>query len=176
VPRPSTEPSNEPSNERPIRLCFVCLGNICRSPAAMAVMASQVDAAGLAGTIEVDSAGTGSWHLGDVPDRRTRAEAKRRGIPLEHFGRQFSRTDFARFHLVLAMDRTNVADLHAIAPDDEARDKIRLLRSFDPSANGDLEVPDPYYGGSEDFAAVFDLVDSACRGLLADLRREHSLL
>lgn len=166
---------SRPSLEQPIRLCFVCLGNICRSPAAMAVMASLVAADGLSDAITVDSAGTGSWHLGDVPDHRTRAEARRRGIPLEHFGRQFVPADFARFDLVLAMDGSNVSDLGALALSGEARAKIRLLRSFDPSANGALEVPDPYYGGPEDFAEVFDLVDAACRGLLASLRARMSL-
>lgn len=140
----------------------------------MGVMAALVAADGLSDAITVDSAGTGSWHLGDAPDRRTRAEARRRGIPLEHLGRQFVQADFTRFDLVLAMDRSNVSDLGALAPDGEARAKIRLLRSFDPSANGALEVPDPYYGGPEDFAEVFDLVDAACRGLLASLRAQMS--
>lgn len=140
----------------------------------MAVMAALVAADGLSDAITVDSAGTGRWHLGDVPDHRTRAEARRRGIPLEHLGRQFVAADFARFDLVLAMDRSNVSDLGALAPSGEARAKIRLLRSFDPSADGTLEVPDPYYGGPEDFAEVFDLVDAACRGLLASLRAQMS--
>ncbi|MFN8035506.1 MAG: low molecular weight protein-tyrosine-phosphatase [Acidimicrobiia bacterium] len=161
-----------PAGRGPIRLCFVCLGNICRSPAAMAVMAAHVAEAGLTGCIEVDSAGTGSWHLGDVPDRRTRAEAARRGIPLDHYGKQFASGDFARYDLVLAMDRANQSDLRALAPDSTARAKIRLLRSFDPAADGALEIPDPYYGGPDDFAEVFDLVDAACRGLLDALRRD----
>ncbi|MDX6647730.1 MAG: low molecular weight protein-tyrosine phosphatase [Miltoncostaeaceae bacterium] len=154
----------------PVRLCFVCLGNICRSPTAAAVMVHRVAQAGLAHRITVESAGTGDWHVGEAPDRRAVAEARRRGIEMTSRGRQFVRGDFARFELVLAMDASNVAALRSIAPDDRARAKIRLLRSFDPKAGGDLAVPDPYFGGPDGFAMAFDRIDAACRGLLAALR------
>jgi protein-tyrosine phosphatase len=152
-----------------VRLCFVCLGNICRSPTAEAVMADLVRRAGLADRIEVDSAGTAAYHIGDLPDSRALAELARRGVPVDHRGRQFRREDFARFDLVLAMDRSNAANLRRIAPDDEAAAKIRLLREWDPEAVGDLQVPDPYYGGEDGFVEVFDMVERSCRALLAEL-------
>lgn len=153
-----------------LSVCFVCLGNICRSPTAAGVMRHQLRAAGLDGAIHVDSAGTGSWHVGDPPDHRATAEAQRRGIVLDHRARQFGPGDFPRFDLVLAMDDANVRDLLALAPDRDAAAKVRLLRSFDPQgpSGGDLAVPDPYYDGG--FARVFDLVEAACAGLLDHLR------
>jgi protein-tyrosine phosphatase len=119
----------------------------------------------------IDSAGTGDWHVGDPPDRRAAAEARVRGIVLDHRARQFSRADFARFDLVLAMDRENLGNLRRLAPDDAARAKIHLLRSFDPdSAGAELGVPDPYYGGDSGFTQVYDVIEAACAGLLAHLR------
>jgi protein-tyrosine phosphatase len=154
-----------------VRVCFVCLGNICRSPTAEAVMRHRVREAGLEGVIEVESAGTGSWHVGDPPDARAAAEARARGIPMTGAARRFGRGDFDRFDLVLAMDRENAAHLRRIAPDGRAAAKVRLLREFDPrSAGGNLSVPDPYYGGPEGFSTVFDLVDAACLGLIDHLR------
>jgi low molecular weight protein-tyrosine phosphatase len=158
-----------------VRICFVCLGNICRSPTAEGVMRSQVEAAGLARAIEIDSAGTGAWHIGDLPDSRARLEASRRGIELDSLARQFSTADFEHFDLVVAMDLDNVADLHALATHDGHRQKVRLLRDFDPHAPEGAGVPDPYYGGDEGFAEVFDLVEAACAGLVEHLQREHDL-
>jgi protein-tyrosine phosphatase len=154
-----------------VRLCFVCLGNICRSPTAAAVMAHRVAQAGLAHRIAIESAGTGDWHVGEPPDWRAVEEARRRGIPMTGRARQFRARDFARFDLVLAMDARNVAALRSIAPDRDAREKVRLLRSFDPQARGDLSVPDPYFGGPDGFTLAFDGIDAACVGLLAALRR-----
>lgn len=134
-------------------------------------MEHLVDRAGLADRVVVDSAGTGGWHVGDGPDRRAAAEASRRGIAMRHTARQFTRPDFARFDLVLAMDEDNVRDLLAIAPDGAAAAKVRMLRSFDPHSEPGAAVPDPYYGGPDGFAHVFDLVERACRGLLRSLRR-----
>lgn len=126
--------------------------------------------AGLADRVTVDSAGTGGWHVGELPDPRTRAAASRRGIELDHRGRQFRRDDFARFDLVLAMDAANHRALLAIAPDATARAKVRLLRSYDPEAPEGAEVPDPYYGGSDGFERVLDICEAACTGLVDDLR------
>ena len=156
----------------PIRLCFVCLGNICRSPTAAAVMAHKVRGAGLEDAIEVESAGTGGWHIGEPPDRRAAAEARRRGIPMTNAAKQFGRSDFDDYDLVLAMDAQNARDLREIAPDAEARAKVRLLRSFAPGMDpdGDMAVPDPYFGGDDGFTTVFDLIDAACAGLLDHLR------
>jgi low molecular weight protein-tyrosine phosphatase len=146
------------------------MGNICRSPTAEAVMADLVLREGLGGLVTVASAGTGDWHVGDPPDARATAEATRRGIPMRGTAKQFRRADFGRFDMVLAMDEENARALRRLAPDDEGRAKVRLLRSFDPAAAGDLAVPDPYYGGPEGFSRVFDMVEAACRGLLDHLR------
>jgi len=154
------------------RLCFVCLGNICRSPTAEAVMRHLVRQAGLDDRVEIESAGTGDWHVGELRDRRSREVGERRGIPLSGRARQFVPADFARFEHVLAMDGKNLNDLRAMAPDEEARGKLRLLRSFDPTSPADADVPDPYYGGGDGFDEVFDICQAACAGLLAQVRRE----
>lgn len=132
--------------------------------------------AGLQDAIAIDSAGTGSWHVGEERDRRSRAVAKGRGMPISGPARQFSKSDFERFDLVLALDEQNASDLRRMAPDDKARAKIRLLREFDPDAPPGAEVPDPYYGGPEGFELVFDICLSACRGLLDDLRKQYHLV
>ena len=126
---------------------------------------------GLDGRVEVESAGTGSWHVGDPPDRRATAEARTRGIVMEGRARQFRAGDFDRVNLVVAMDVQNAADLRALAPDEAAAAKVRLLRDWDPEArDGDRSVPDPYYGGPDGFATVLDMVERACAGLVAELR------
>jgi protein-tyrosine phosphatase len=152
------------------RLCFVCMGNICRSPTAEAVMVHLLAQSELADRVVVESAGTGGWHVGQSADSRARAEARRRGVAMEGAARQFKRGDFARFDLVVAMDSDNLSDLKRMAPDAAARDKVVLLRSFDPASGDDRNVPDPYYGGPEGFSTVFDMVDAACRGLLDHVR------
>lgn len=154
----------------PTSVCFVCLGNICRSPTAAAVMRDLVEDAGLGGEILVDSAGTGDWHVGQEPDRRSAAAAAARGIVMRHRARQFTRTDFARFDHVVAMDHDNADALRALASSAEDRAKIRLLRSYDPASAPDAVVPDPYYGGPGGFDDVLDMCAAACRGLLAALR------
>jgi protein-tyrosine phosphatase len=151
-----------------MNISFVCLGNICRSPTAAAVMRHLVAREGLEGRVRIESAGTGSWHAGHPPDARAREEALRRGITMGGVARQFEVADFHRLDLILAMDHQNAADLVALAPDGGAREKVRLLRVFDPGlgAGVDLAVPDPYYGGPDGFAEVFDMVEAACAGLL----------
>jgi protein-tyrosine phosphatase len=159
-----------------VRLSFVCLGNICRSPTAEAVMRHLVAEAALSDRVVIDSAGTGDWHVGETRDKRSLEVGRRRGIPLSGRARHFQEADFARFDYVLAMDRQNHANLLRLAPDAEARAKVHLLRSFDPAVQrGDDEVPDPYFGGAEGFDRVFDICLDACRGLLAHLRRHHGL-
>jgi protein-tyrosine phosphatase len=154
-----------------VRLLFVCLGNICRSPTAEGVMRKLVAEAGLEDRVDIDSAGTGGWHVGSGPDQRAAEASRRRGIPLGGCARRVERADFERFDLILAMDRENLRDLRALAPDRAAARKVRLLREFDPASNGapDLDVPDPYYGGPHGFERVLDLVEAACRGLLDEV-------
>jgi protein-tyrosine phosphatase len=154
------------------RVLFVCLGNICRSPTAEAVMARLVADAGLNEQVEVDSAGTGAWHVGCAPDERATAAAAARGIELRGVARQVRPEDFERFDLLLAMDAENHRNLRALAPDERARAKVRMLREFDPAATAavTLDVPDPYYGGEDGFDRVLDLVEDACTGLLDELR------
>ena len=127
---------------------------------------------GLAERVEIDSAGTGGWHAGDPPDRRATDAAARRGITLEGAARQIRPDDFERFDLILCADRDNLRDVRAIAPGEEARERVRLLREFDPASAGapDLDVPDPYYGGADGFELVLDQVEAACRGLLGHVR------
>ncbi|HEX4363781.1 MAG TPA: low molecular weight protein-tyrosine-phosphatase [Solirubrobacteraceae bacterium] len=153
------------------RVLFVCMGNICRSPTAEGVMRRLVDDAGLGDRIVIDSAGTGGWHAGSSPDARSVTAARQRGIVLAGSARQVSLRDFDDFDLLVALDSANARDLRRLAPDDDVRAKVRLLREFDPASDdGDLEVPDPYYGGADGFGHVLDLVDAACRGLLDELR------
>ena len=157
-----------------MRLLFVCLGNICRSPTAEAVMRHLLEEQGLTDEIELDSAGTGSWHIGKPPDTRATEAASTRGITLDGEGRQVAMEDFDRADLILTMDRENLVDVLALAPDEEAQAKVKLLREFDPEAveSGNLDVPDPYYGGADGFENVLDLVERACRGLLDHVRSE----
>lgn len=155
-----------------VRVCFVCLGNICRSPTAEGVFRHLVREAGLEQRFAVESAGTGAYHVGEPPDRRAAATARERGVALDGSARQFRARDFARFDHVLAMDAENRRELLALAPDAAARAKVSLLRAFDPDAPPDADVPDPYYGGDGGFDTVFDICEAACRGLLARLRAE----
>ena len=159
----------------PVRLCFVCLGNICRSPTAEGIFAALVADAGLDEQILVDSAGTGAWHVGEPADLRSRQTARRRGVTLTSRARQFEARDFARFDYVLALDRENRRELAHLAPDSGAQRKIHLLRRFDAESDGPDDVPDPYYGGHDGFDRVFDICHAACRGLLVFLIAEHGL-
>ena len=164
---------NEPKPR--IAISFVCAGNICRSPTAEAIMRHLVREAGLAEAIEIDSAGTGSWHVGEAPDERSQLVGEGRGMPLSGTARQFVRADFKRFNYVLAIDNDIFDDLVRIAPNAQERGKIHLLREFDPASPPQAEVPDPYYGHLDGFERVFDICEAACRGLLATLRRAHEL-
>ena len=158
-----------------VSLCFVCLGNICRSPTAEGVMRHLVREAGLEVQVRVDSAGTAGYHTGEAPDRRARAAGARRGIEISGGARQFERADFQRFDYVLALDGSNHEDLAALAPGPAALAKLHLLRSFDPATPAGADVPDPYYGGDDGFDYVLELCLAACRPLLERIRREHGL-
>jgi low molecular weight protein-tyrosine phosphatase len=157
---------------RPTRLLFVCLGNICRSPTAEGVMRALVRRAGLEGSVELESAGTGAWHVGSPPDARAALAAGARGVVLQGRARQVRGADFAGFDLLLAMDRENASDLMRMAAGERERAKVRLLREFDPASvrSDELDVPDPYYGAAGGFDEVFELVRAACEGLLEQIR------
>jgi protein-tyrosine phosphatase len=183
----ASEPLPAPRN--PVgsyRVSLVCLGNICRSPTAEVVLRDELARAGLSGKVEVDSSGTGNWHVGGPMDSGARAELAARGYDgSAHRARQFDRSWFGDYDLVVAMDRRNLADLRRMAPDRvTARDRVRLLRSFDPAAAGnghsggaarpgrdpyDGDVPDPYDGSAAGYALAFDLVQAAASGLAAQL-------
>ncbi|WGS48587.1 low molecular weight phosphotyrosine protein phosphatase [Paraburkholderia sp. D15] len=157
-----------------VSICFVCLGNICRSPTAEGVMRHLVAQAKLADRILIDSAGTGDWHIGATPDERAQQAAANRGYDLTALrGRQIAAEDFERFDLLIAMDDKNVAALRQISPPAQ-RDKIRLLMEFVPETDarwgGAREVVDPYFGGAEGFEQVLDQCETACRALIATLR------
>ncbi|MDL4813764.1 low molecular weight protein-tyrosine-phosphatase [Actinomadura opuntiae] len=152
----------------PYRVTFVCTGNICRSPMAEAILRHHAEAEGL--DVEVDSSGTGNWHVGDGADERTVAALQRAGYRSAHIARQFEESWFDRYDLILALDQGHLRALRAMAPDEEARARVRLLREFDPEAGADLDVPDPYYGGRADFDLVLEQVEAAIPGLLEEIR------
>jgi low molecular weight protein-tyrosine phosphatase len=157
------------SERSKISVLFVCTGNICRSPTAEAVFRHCVQKAGLAGRIVSDSAGTHDYHIGEPPDPRTQAAAKRRGYELgELRARRVHRDDFERFDYVLAMDEANLRQLERLCPREHAH-KLRLFLDF--SGGSPREVPDPYYGDPEGFERVLDLVERAAQGLLRHFDR-----
>lgn len=153
------------------KLCLVCLGNICRSPMAEVLVRAELAAAGLADRVHVESAGTGDWHLGEPMDRGASGELARRGYDgSSHRARQISRGWLDGFDLLIAMDASNLRALQRMAGRRaDLAGRIRLFRSFDPAAPEGAQVPDPYGGGAEDFARVFDIVHAAARGLVAAL-------
>jgi len=151
------------------RILFVCLGNICRSPAAEAAFLHLAAEAGIAGEFVVDSAGTGAWHVGEPADRRMREAGRRRGMAVTSIARRVTRDDFDTFDHILAMDGENLAALHSLAPKGH-RAQVRLFRDLDPDAPG-ADVPDPYYGGPDGFDDVLDIVTRTARAWLTELTR-----
>jgi protein-tyrosine phosphatase len=158
------------ADQKIIRVLFVCLGNICRSPMAEGVFCHLVAQAGLADRITADSAGTGAWHVGDPPHHGTRRVLRERGIDYSHRARVVAPDDFNRFDYLVALDSENLADLRALARGAHA--KIARLLDYAPDARTH-DVPDPYYTGG--FDVVYDLVDQGCRGLLEQIVAEHNL-
>jgi len=150
-----------------VRICFVCMGNICRSPTAEAVMCHLIEEHGWSQRFIIASAGTGDWHVGESADARARAAGLGRGYRLDRRAQHFTGSSFAKFDYVLAADRDNYQHLVKIAPHATARSKIHLLRDFDPASPRGSDVPDPYYGGAEGFEHVLDVCEAACRGFLA---------
>lgn len=151
-----------------MKVLFVCLGNICRSPLAEGIMKHKLKLLGMDGKLIVDSCGTSNYHIGDLPDSRTRHNAEKNGIILNHKGRQLSSRDLDDFDFILAMDRSNHSNIISLARNDEAKEKVKLMREFDPH-DGD-EVPDPYYGGEDGFQLVFDILNRSVDGFISHLQ------
>jgi protein-tyrosine phosphatase len=156
-----------------VGVVFVCLGNICRSPLAEGVFRNQVQQRGLQHRFEIDSAGTSSYHEGDPPDARSAAVARRRGIELTGRSRPLRRTDLDHFDFVIVMDRENHAAVARLSAGRTLKGRLHMLREFDPEAVGDLDVPDPYYGGASGFERVHDMVERACATLLNAIVEER---
>ncbi|MFC9393880.1 low molecular weight protein-tyrosine-phosphatase [Streptomyces sp. NPDC057027] len=154
------------------RVCFVCTGNICRSPMAEHVFRRRVEEAGLGELVEIDSAGTGGWHEGDTADPRTVAVLDENGYTSAHTARRFRSSWFPALDLVIALDEGHLRELRELARTPDEASRIRLLRSYDPAAGAGLDVPDPYYGGHEEFEECLEMVEAASEGLLAAVRAE----
>jgi len=154
-----------------VKILFVCMGNICRSPTAHGVFESMLSKHHLGKRVMVDSAGTGPWHAGKAPDSRAQEAAKSRGYRLDHLrARQVKVEDFIEFDLVLAMDEHNIAELMKKCPE-AYRDRVKLFLTFG-SQSDHLEVPDPYYGGQRGFELVLDLIENASRGLIEHVKKQ----
>ena len=161
--------------ENVYKILFVCLGNICRSPAAEGIMRRMLEKEGLAGRIGVDSAGTYGGHRGELPDPRMRSAAARRGISLTHRSRKLSEEDFGRFDRIVVMDDMNYEDVHRLAPSRAAAERIFRMTEFCRRHPDRTCVPDSYYEGHEGFELVLDLLEDACEGLLEDIKDEGRL-
>jgi protein-tyrosine phosphatase len=157
-----------PADQPAFHVIFVCMGNICRSPMAAAVLQAQLEREGLH-HVQVSSAGTGGWHVGDPADRRARAALQHRGYATDHEARQFQGEWFNDYHLVIAMDRDNERELRRMAKTSAHADTIRLMLEFDPDAES-LDVPDPYYGSADEFDTVLTQLEGACSGLVSHLQ------
>ena len=155
----------------PFNLLFVCMGNICRSPAAHGVMQRLIDDAALSEQIIIDSAGTGGWHAGSLPDNRMRRHAKKRSFVLDSPARQVRERDFVEFDLIVVMDQQNLRDIRPFNPTGKLMHKVRMFCDF-AEEREETEVPDPYYGGDEGFEQVLDIVENGCKHLLIHIRSQ----
>ena len=177
---PGVPAPREPDGD--YRILLVCLGNICRSPMAEVILRDEIEQAGLGGKITVESAGTGDWHVGGPMDARARTELSRRGYDgSRHVARQITAGWLPDYDLFVVMDQRNLANVRQMAAEppggqapDLADGRIRLMRSFDPAAGPDAEVPDPYHGGPAEYEETFELVQAAARGLTARLAERLS--
>lgn len=154
------------------RILFVCLGNICRSPLAEAIFIHKIREKGLESRVEVHSCGTANYHVGDIPDPRTIKNALKNGVVIDHLGRQLSKDDLETYDFILAMDKSNHANILKLENASNHYHKIRLMRSFDLNPDGD-EVPDPYYGDDAGFQQVFDILSHSVDSFIRFLEKEH---
>lgn len=159
---------------RKIRVLFVCLGNICRSPLAEALFKHKLNHYGLEQTIEADSCGTSDYHIGEPPDSRTIANAKKNGIQIDHSGRQLTIDDLEYFDYILAMDQSNYENTLYLGRNHNIAHKVSLVRSYDHSGTA-TDVPDPYYGGERGFQEVFEILDRSLEGFLKFLKEKKKI-
>ena len=152
-----------------IKVLFVCLGNICRSPLAEAIFKHKLQKKGLERFFDVDSCGTSNYHIGDPPDPRTIANARKNGVSIEHCGRQFIIEDLHHYDYIMAMDHSNLRNILRLLEYEGHRDKVMLMREFDPLGKGE-EVPDPYYGGEKNFQEMFEILDRSTENFLVHLQ------
>jgi protein-tyrosine phosphatase len=155
-----------------IKVLFVCLGNICRSPLAEAIFKTRISELGLISRIEADSCGTAGYHIGDKPDPRTIANARKNGIEIRHVGRQLSLRDIEQYDFIVAMDRSNYQNILNVRGAEHHREKIALMRDFDARCDHE-DVPDPYYGGEQLFQEVFEILDRSTSSLVDHLKNKH---
>jgi len=155
-----------------IKVLFVCLGNICRSPTAHGIFREKVEQAGMSAIVEIESAGTSGWHIGEPPDKRTQAAALAKGYDLSDLkGRAFSASDFSYYDYILAMDEENLRSMQQLKPADYSG-HLGLFLDFS-GQDAYREVPDPYYGGNQGFQTVINLVEEGCSGLLEHIRKQY---
>lgn len=161
-------------NQKEYKVLFVCLGNICRSPAAEGIMKRMIEQAQLADSISVDSAGTSGYHDGDLPDPRMRKHGARRGYNFTSISRKFTEQDFDQFDLIIAMDDSNYDNIKKLSPDIDSQKKIYRMVDFSKKYQHD-HIPDPYYMGADGFELVLDLLEDACQGLLEDIQSKKNV-
>jgi protein-tyrosine phosphatase len=162
------------SDDTTYKVLFVCLGNICRSPAAEGIFKKMVRRQGLKDKIEVDSAGTAGYHTGELPDSRMRQHGTRRGYKFDSLSRKFTSCDFDRFDMILAMDDSNYNNILRLAPDLDSEAKVHRMMDFSKKYENDY-VPDPYYSGAEGFEQVLNLLEDSCEGLLDKVKKDLSI-
>ena len=156
-----------------IKVLFVCLGNICRSPLAEAIFDHQVKARGLENSFSSDSCGTGGYHIGADPDHRSQQVAQKYGVPMKHAARKFSSSDFQEFDYIIPMDQQNYDDI--VSATGRSHPGLMLMRKFDPETEGSADVPDPYYGGQDGFEKVYQMLERSNNEFLDFLVKQHNL-